>query len=156
MVLERHIGFTGTREGMNESQKESLRRLLSHAIENDEVVVLHHGDCVGADAEAHDIAVDLGCSIVIHPPIVERYRAWKSEDSRNVAFVREPENYVSRDHRIVDATKFLIAAPKRDVEELRSGTWLTVRYARKCKKTVARLLREPTETSGLYWEFNFK
>ena len=33
--------------------------------------VFHHGDCIGADAEAHDIAVAMACEIVIHSPIVE-------------------------------------------------------------------------------------
>jgi hypothetical protein len=26
-----------------------------------------HGDGVGSDAQAHDIAVGLGCTVVIHP-----------------------------------------------------------------------------------------
>jgi len=52
-----HIGFTGARQGMTEGQKSALRDLLaSHS-----GVVLHHGDAVGADAEAHDIAVELDC-----------------------------------------------------------------------------------------------
>lgn len=67
------IGFTGTRQGMTERQKIALSDLLSSYA----AAILHHGDAIGADAEAHEIAVGLGCAIVIHPPAVETQRAFK-------------------------------------------------------------------------------
>lgn len=39
------------------------------------------------------------------------------------------EAFLKRDHRIVDVTDKLIAAPGQAAEVLRSGTWATVRYA---------------------------
>ena len=125
-----YIGFTGTRQGMTESQKIALRDLLaSHP-----GAVLHHGDAVGADAEAHDIAVALGCTVVIHPPTIERQRAFKT-----AAEIRPPKPYLVRNKHIVRETALLIAAPAEPVEQLRSGTWSTVRYARRLGRQV-RLL----------------
>lgn len=47
----------------------------------------------------------------------------------------EPDWEPKRNHDIVDATEWLIATPKK-FEEIRSGTWATVRYAKKVKKPV--------------------
>jgi len=44
---------------------------------------------------------------------------------------RNPKPYLERNHNIVDESELLIACPKSKEEELRSGTWATVRYARK-------------------------
>lgn len=133
----RHVGFTGTREGMTEYQKAALRMAMLAAGLDNVTNILHHGDCVGADAEAHDIAVELGWGIVIHPPIDERYRAFKDDG----ATILPQKDYVPRDHDIVEATRFIFAAPKKDQEERRSGTWLTVRYARKTGKRIILLKR---------------
>ena len=38
-----------------------------------------------------------------------------------------------RNHKIVGAVHLLIATPKTDKEELRSGTWATIRYAKKVR-----------------------
>jgi len=145
MMVERHIGFTGTREGMSEFQKRKLRVYLESAVvtagRTGDEVVFHHGDCLGADAEAHEIAHSLGIEIVIHPPIVQRMRAFCK------GIYLAPMDYLERDRHIVDSTIGMIAAPKSNKEEKRSGTWYTVRYARKTGKTVILLSRnESTET----------
>jgi hypothetical protein len=44
--------------------------------------------------------------------------------------------YLVRNHEIVDDSQVLIAAPKEFTEQLRSGTWATIRYARKIGRTV--------------------
>lgn len=120
-------GYTGTQVGMSDRQKAGLRWHLMCAEEGSE---FHHGDCEGGDAEAHDIAFELGLRIVIHPPINERKRAF----CQGAALVLPPKDYIQRNHDIVDVLELLIAAPKTDEEELRSGTWATVRYARKSGK----------------------
>ena len=123
------IGFTGTQIGMTAIQcglfLGRLREL--HPTE------FHHGDCIGADWNAHNIIRHHfpGCRVVIHPPIIERKRTFCAGD-----FVHEPLDYLVRDKNIVNATDLLIAAPKSDVESLRSGTWSTVRYAKKTGKKV--------------------
>lgn len=52
---------------MTARQKSALRDLLA----SHDGATLHHGDAIGADAEAHDIAIALACTIVIHPPLIE-------------------------------------------------------------------------------------
>lgn len=50
--------------------------------------------------------------------------------------MREPAPYIVRDHAIVDEVQFLIGCPRKDIEELRSGTWATIRYARKQRRNL--------------------
>jgi hypothetical protein len=118
------IGFTGTRNGMTYRQKTALRTILwSIGGEGNE---FHHGDCIGADAEADRIARGPGMHIVIHPPTDSKARAYCGLDGDTV----NPEfPYLERNRRIVDSTSLLIAAPEGP-ESVRSGTWSTVRYAR--------------------------
>jgi hypothetical protein len=116
------IGFTGTRQGMTAEQACALRDLLtSHP-----GAVLHHGDCIGADEQAHDIAVSQGCGIVIHPPLDDKQRAF-----RPAVRTRTPKPYLVRNKAIVRETDLLIATPAEASEQLRSGTWSTVRFARR-------------------------
>ncbi len=121
------IGFTGTRKGMTCSQKKALRVLFNDVSSP----VFHHGDCVGADADAHAIASKYNAAITIHPPTSAAYRAWCRSGT-----MRPSKPYIQRNHDIVDAVSILIAAPASLTEEQRSGTWATVRYARFTKTPV--------------------
>lgn len=58
--------------------------------------------------------------------------------------LREPAEYLDRNHAIVDECSVLIAAPRSLTEEQRSGTWATVRYARKMGRPVVILDPEVT------------
>ncbi|HET8688494.1 MAG TPA: hypothetical protein VFM18_17925 [Methanosarcina sp.] len=97
-----------------------------------EVVEFHHGCCIGADSEAHHIAVVNRCHLVFHPPI--------NQSKANLSLIcdeeRPAKEYLDRNHDIVNETDWMIACPKSQTEELRSGTWATVRYARKQKKQI--------------------
>jgi hypothetical protein len=86
----------------------------------------HHGDCVGSDAEAHDIAHEFGAAIIIHPPSNPDKRAFKNPGPRRI-----PKPYLERNKDIVNECDVLIGMPKEHEEQLRSGTWSTIRYARK-------------------------
>lgn len=114
------VGFTGSREGMTADQMLAFWNDL----EDTRPTEFHHGDCIGADSEAHEI-VDAWGDVEMHGhiPLVDRYRAFHEFD-----VTYSPRGYVERNHDIVDATEVLVAAPKGP-EELRSGTWSTVRYA---------------------------
>jgi hypothetical protein len=138
------LGFTGTQLGMSEHQAREFAALVLRL----QPTEFHHGDCIGADAEAHDIVrrISPATHIVVHPPINPDKRAFRVATSSRAArpgdVVLQPKEYLERNHAIVDATDLLVAAPRADEEELRRGTWTTVRYARKLGRAVFLLPRQ--------------
>ena len=122
------IGFSGTRDNINEKQKNALRNVLNYY----NATEFHHGDCVGADSEFHDIVAQLlGAKIIIHPPINNVLRAFKNSDN-----IMIEKDYLQRNRDIVDVSDLIIAIPKELREQKKSGTWATIRYARKIKVPV--------------------
>jgi len=115
------VGVTGSRSEISAAQKERLYALLErHAL------VLHHGDCLGADATAHAMAQQLLIDVVVHPPTNPKARAWcMSLD------ILPPKPYLERNHDIVDASRLLLAFPATYKQQVRSGTWATIRYGLK-------------------------
>jgi len=127
------IGFTGTQEGMTLHQKRAVAEILS--IKKPSVGI--HGDCIGADKDFHDLCVAFNIKTEIHPPESSGKRAFCKGDD-----VKDPFPYLVRNHNIVDSADYMIATPKTDYEELRSGTWATIRYARKKNKRIIVLRPE--------------
>jgi hypothetical protein len=123
------VGFTGTQEGMTRVQRIAVFDECDD-LDPDEV---DHGLCVGADEQFHDL-VDANFNAIIngHPPT---NTSKMSDRVCNVLF--PPKPYLERNHEIVDVTERLIAAPYRMIEEQRSGTWSTVRYARTLRRPIA-------------------
>lgn len=119
-----------------------LRRWLREGYTHLEI---HHGDCVGADAEFHDICMEVwpeeGFSLVLHPPENEYKRAFKTAP---VQTVRPPKPFLDRNRDIVDEADGMLAAPREMAEKLRSGTWATVRYSRKTSTPLIMLWSTPT------------
>ena len=136
-----HVGFTGTQLGMSDHQKEKFAFLLMDILYEDnldrEDTFFHHGDCVGADAQAHDIVkLTNKVFVIIHPPTLGEKRALCKGD-----LIKEPAPYLQRNMDIVNSSELIVVAPKSDREELRSGTWATYRYAMKLGKAVILLER---------------
>jgi len=131
------IGFTGTQRGMNLLQKRAFTAIIADLLEEgDNYIEFHHGDCVGADENAATIVSGLipdtaETAIIIHPPELSGKRAFCK-----IGRKLEGKPYLDRNKDIVDACEILIACPKGKIEELRSGTWSTVRYARKNVKRI--------------------
>lgn len=129
------FGFTGTQRGMTIEQGRQVLDLLKTATE------LRHGDCIGADKQAHDIALALrgqgqAIRLVGHPPESSLKRAWcKGFDD-----VRPCRGYLERDWDIAMQCDALIACTKGMEEEVRSGTWATIRYARKLQRHIYIIL----------------
>lgn len=112
----------------------------------------HHGCAEGADVEAHaviaqrkisltdprinkdkSLALWGSVSIIIHP----------SKTSKGLIHCRRGDPVVldskpplERNKDIVNAIDVLVTTPRLHTEELRSGTWATVRYARKMKRHI--------------------
>lgn len=119
------IGFTGTQQGMSDKQKVTVASLLDVLTSADGGHV-HHGDCIGADSEFHSLAQERGLRIEIHPPVNSSKRAFCKGD------IEWPEyDYRARNQHIVNCADVLIATPALEHETQRSGTWMTIRMARR-------------------------
>ena len=122
-----HIGFTGTQGGMTPHQKSALRNLLYVLVRAGDATLFHHGDCIGADEEADELAKGLGIPRHIHPPLNTSKKAYCTGE-----YTSEPKDYRSRNLDIVQAADILFAAPSGPEANLpRSGTWMTIRMARR-------------------------
>lgn len=123
------VGFTGTRKGMSGLQASQLQYVLALFYHADKAVnrkpELHFGRHesveLKADKEAAALASSLGYA-------TEPHYAMRGEE-------------LDRNREIIAEVSVLIAAPETDVEEQRSGTWATVRYARKKGIPVVMLSR---------------
>ena len=124
----KHIGFTGTSQGMSLPQRIEIQRMFANipGMYPEMEVIFHHGDCVGADEEAHHIALVNGMKIHLHPPENSKSRAFCTPN-----WTAEEKPYLERNKDIVRASSLMFATPKEYEEVLRSGTWSTVRFARK-------------------------
>src|SRR5690606_17077237 len=119
------IGFTGTRQGMTDEQGGRVLDILRRARARLGGFIFHHGDCVGADADADMLAASLGVVRHIRPSTIAGTRA---HTERRGAVVVAPEAPpLQRDHWTVEACDFLVATPKGYAVEQRSGTWATIR-----------------------------
>ena len=127
------VGFTGTRNGMTPEQRLFLSTfLISNRIEATEA---HHGDCVGADADFHQLCMGASIPVVIHPPEFrpnDSLRAY-CEGYRTLLL---PKGYLARNRDIVNASEVIFACPRLMVQEDRGGTWYTINFATKKQKTV--------------------
>lgn len=131
------IGFTGTQSGMTWVQRNAIwRETTDPDVPTD--AEFHHGMCEGADEQLHSSLIMgfWGRRIVGHPGVKETGAAWKRMKS-TVGFdeIRVPKFFIKRNRDIVDETDELWAAPSGP-EVLRSGTWATIRYARKKGKPI--------------------
>ena len=124
-----HVGFTGTQSGMTNPQHLIVKLFIQKY--SDEIEDVRHGDCIGADSDFHDISKLYDKKVIIHPPKNKTKRAFKRGD-----VILEPDEYLKRNHDIVDACNILLATPKENEEVIRSGTWATIRYGKKSKKMV--------------------
>ena len=132
------LGVTGTSKGMTEAQKVSVTFMLTKMLEMRFYKgVMNNGDCVGADAtffliwndivincKVNDIEYDM--TTVGHIPLRSNARAYLP-----FTILRKPKPYLERNQAIVDCSSVLIATPYEADEILRSGTWSTIRRARK-------------------------
>jgi hypothetical protein len=130
----RSAGFTGTQRGMSVRQK---RRFVKHIVAMNPTE-FHHGDCIGADEDAHYLVQKHlpECRIIIHPPIHESKRAF----CKGAAIIHPAKDYLVRNRDIVHASTRMFVTPGEMVEELRSGTWSTYRYAKKLHKPIKLIL----------------
>lgn len=122
------VGFTGTQDGVSQARLRNLRLELTR-LRAVGYTVFIHGGCIGADAQAARIAKSLGYKTHCYPGTAGYKRADTEDD-----YVAQIKPFLDRNRNIVNASTIMIAMPRTQEEELRSGTWAAVRYARKVGK----------------------
>ena len=125
------VGFTGTREGFTAVQTEYFRTILAGLALANREGNFPHGDCQGADAQAHDLVRDLcpDWKIHIHPgPEGDPHRAHRKGD-----FYYPPKTHFARNRDIVHASQLVVGVSVAPQRLERGGTWYTLDYAIKSK-----------------------
>ena len=124
------IGFTGNRHGLKPEQEEQIKSILDKYSN----IIVSHGDCVGSDTDFHKLCINYKethqnktIMIQIFPPNNSSLRAFNKAD-----LLMEAKPYLERNLNIIKNSSIIIACPiDKNKEELRSGTWSTIRQARK-------------------------
>ena len=130
------VGFSGTQKGMTLGQQLMFDAIVIE-LNSIGMTEFHHGDCIGSDKEAHDAIVLLSkhfgkpIKTIIHPPKKKAKRAFCAGDES-----RKPLSYLDRNQAIANEIDMLVATPQESKEAMRSGTWATIRRARKQEKPV--------------------
>lgn len=124
------IGFTGTRNGMTDQQKETVRQLL-----NDALIMLGpftglHGDCVGADADFDALCTEYGIQTACRPCTIDSMRA-----HTGAIQIAPPKPPMQRNRDIVADADVMIACPP-NYERIKtgSGTWATIGFSQRAGK----------------------
>jgi hypothetical protein len=132
-----HLGITGTTIGATLPQAATLWSVMT-SFAYDE---FHHGDAIGVDALGHTAARAVkemrggSLRIVEHPANIPGKRAFCADAD----VTHEPLPPLARNKHIAASSDVLVAVPFSPEEWLRSGTWATVRYARKYGKIIIRI-----------------
>jgi hypothetical protein len=121
-------GFTGSSEPTTEAQRVAFGAFLPTS----GMTKFRHGDCINADADAHEIVRTVlpGVHIHGHPPLRRAKRAFCQFDT-----ISKARQYFDRNDDIAEACEELLAMP-RQMAEAGGGTWDTIRKARRRHKPV--------------------
>lgn len=141
-----HVGFTGTRHGMSPAQIDAVSMIMRKIADADVPLVVHHGDCVGADEDFHVIARSCDAIVETHPGPTPGMRA-RCEADRVHPVVG---NHL-RNRRIVGASAAMIATPFEATHRDYGGTWYTVDFAMKLERPLALVL---PRSGGVLIEFS--
>lgn len=123
------VGFTGYEGGMTLYQRDAFMTLIRR-LDPDE---FHHGVCVGADEQAHEIVRrDLEtCLLIGHPGVRDDGSVWRRsrKAERTLDLVLPEKPFLKRNDDLA-ALDLLVATPHETSERFRgSGTWATIRRA---------------------------
>lgn len=144
------VGFTGTRSGMTAAQRETVDQFLLHLLDKRPPgkILAVHGDCEGADTNFHEACFAFRelytreRLIIRIRPCSHSSRAW-NKGADEVMPVKPP---LDRNVDIAQDCSVLIATPPTFEEIRRSGTWHTIRQARKLGKPMCIVWPDGTFT----------
>lgn len=125
------LGFTGRRNGYTPEQLQKLKSTIRGAYN---LIIAHHGMCMGADCEfAQEVRRHVRCHIVGHPCNQVDSQVTDTErcpvDSKT-----EVLTAFARNRAIVQASSSMIACPPTMTDPGKGGTWYTINYAKKMEK----------------------
>lgn len=143
-----NLAVTATQGGFTPEQFQAAYSYLEWTFED--ISAFHHGGCIGGDDRLQwmiaQLKEELSAGLRSHPggvcsPRVIMHRGstpdkWALGCDDNADEIREPRDNIERNHIMVDETDQLLACPSGKNEVTRSGTWATMRYARRMKKPV--------------------
>jgi hypothetical protein len=98
-------------------------------------LVVHHGMCIGVDAEAHQLILRLRKDEKLKIDIIGHPSDMHTTTAKLTGFTKvcQPKPPLDRNHDVVENSDILLAFPFEKEDVLRSGTWATVRYAKRCR-----------------------
>jgi hypothetical protein len=136
------LGFTGTRKGTTPAQRAALPSVLATLPER---VLL--GAAPGADRDFYYFLLcrDPRQIIELWPAFLDQLN-WSNRECYRYPAVSSHgiHDPLFRNKEIAERCDHLLACPAEDIEQLRSGTWATVRYARKAKKPITFIFPDGT------------
>jgi len=133
-------GETGTRLGATHRQIATVAWLWAKwGLDR-----LHNGDCIGVDEQLYYLvkAFQFRVDVSIHPPTIEKHRAWCGQHDLMTTVLAE-KAYLVRDRDIVDDAFVMVGVPRQQSEPKESwrrgngGTWYTINYTRDQGKPLA-------------------
>ena len=128
------LTLTATRRGITSAQRAAVPGLLAAY-----PTTLLHGGAPGGDEELHELISGLrgflvsNCQVEVYPANASRHMFWKDK-ARFAPFaltVQPPEHPLVRNQIMATRADHVLACPETAHEVLRSGTWTTVRAARR-------------------------
>lgn len=122
--------FTGTRRGMTTAQRAAFKALVSN---RPDVTRIEHGACQGADRDAHLLTPHMVQSMW---PCNAEQMAWAEMVAKPLDILHSIRPPLDRNRLIVRFGARLIAIPRLMKEEIRSGTWATIRFARSIRRPI--------------------
>ena len=135
-----HLGVTGTRHPLPDPQyfafTDAIMTFVAIWISTPSgqsgMFHIHHGCCTGADTASHFIARHIEGTLIHGHPGVD----YRGESPYRMTDTDPAKPYLERNTDIVAYADALIAAPQYEEghpQSARSGTWQTIRLARKVK-----------------------
>lgn len=131
--MSKILCFTGTQVGMALRQRATIRQMMtgSALMEIRRLARILHGGCIGADDQFHDMldGMELLRRTEVYPSNVLDKVADLS--GRLPLLVHPASDPLERNKLMIARAHSVLAAPKEFSEVTRSGTWATVRAARR-------------------------
>lgn len=115
--------FTGTQIGMTDFQKNQVIEFLKNWEYNEFI----HGNCIGADADFHELVRKYIKNSNIITLSVYKGKCANCKSDFNL--IRN--DYLARNREMVKSADYIIGCPKTNYPTKRGGTFYTLRYAQK-------------------------